>query len=93
MKVVFLDYDGVVNTPLWDDQGNIDFNHPLDGKVNNYQAIMWLNELLWKTGVAVISMNNKQNVHRDFIGIELDEQYFKIAKQRIESANKFPDLN
>jgi len=32
------------------------------------------------TGVACINLN------RDFIGIELDEQYFKIAKKRIEDA-------
>lgn len=33
------------------------------------------------TGVACI------NTNRNFIGIELDEQYFKIAKERIEGAN------
>lgn len=32
------------------------------------------------TGVAC------KNTNRDFIGIELDQEYFKIAKQRIESA-------
>lgn len=32
------------------------------------------------TGVAAM------NVQRDFVGIELDESYFKIAKQRIEDA-------
>ena len=31
------------------------------------------------TGVAC------KNTNRDFIGIELDQEYFKIAKQRIES--------
>lgn len=31
------------------------------------------------TGVACI------NTHRNFIGIELDEKYFEIAKERIES--------
>jgi DNA modification methylase len=30
------------------------------------------------TGVAC------KNLNRDFIGIELDQEYFKIAKQRIE---------
>lgn len=33
------------------------------------------------TGVACA------NIHRDFIGIELDQSYFDIAKQRIESTN------
>jgi len=32
------------------------------------------------TGVAAI------NTNRDFIGIELDKQYFKIAKERINEA-------
>jgi site-specific DNA-methyltransferase (adenine-specific) len=33
------------------------------------------------TGVAC------KNLNRDFIGIELDQEYFKIAKERIESTN------
>ena len=32
-------------------------------------------------------MNKKQNLDRKFIGIELDEKYFNIAKKRIESVN------
>lgn len=35
------------------------------------------------TGLAVKVMNKKQNVERDFIGIEIDRTYFKIAKERI----------
>jgi site-specific DNA-methyltransferase (adenine-specific) len=26
-----------------------------------------------------------KNLNRDFIGIEIDQEYFKIAKERIES--------
>lgn len=37
------------------------------------------------TGVAVLEMNNKQNANRDFIGIELDSEYYDIAKERIEN--------
>ena len=33
------------------------------------------------TGVAA------RNLNRNFIGIELDEKYFEIAKRRIEEAN------
>lgn len=44
------------------------------------------------TGIAVLEMNEKQNVNREFIGIELDNEYFDIAKQRIENF-KFPDLD
>lgn len=36
------------------------------------------------TGVAVIEMNKIQKANRSFIGIELDKEYFEIAKNRIE---------
>ena len=35
------------------------------------------------TGVACI------NTNRNFIGMELDENYFNIAKERIENAKKY----
>ena len=35
------------------------------------------------TGLAVKTMNKNQNANRDFIGIELDKEYFDIAKERI----------
>lgn len=54
MKIIFLDYDGVVNTPIWDESGKCGFNFPSDGKVNNYQAIMWLNELCKKTDAKIV---------------------------------------
>ena len=53
-KYIFLDYDGVVNTPIWNEKGKCDYNFPSDGKVNNYQAIMWLNELCKKTNAKII---------------------------------------
>ena len=40
------------------------------------------------TGVAVLEMNKKQKANRDFIGVELDKQYYDIAKKRIEKINK-----
>lgn len=39
------------------------------------------------TGLAVVEMNKKQNVNREFIGIEIDTEYYNIAKERIENAN------
>lgn len=39
------------------------------------------------TGVAVCEMNDIQNANRDFIGIELDKEYYEIAKNRIEDEN------
>lgn len=47
MNIVFLDYDGVVNTLMFGKK-NTDtpyFNFPDDGKVNNYQAVKWLEKL------------------------------------------------
>ena len=35
------------------------------------------------TGVAVVNMNKKQNANRSFIGVEIDEKYFKIAQNRL----------
>lgn len=49
----------------------------LDG-INNCNSILDCFMGSGSTGVACI------NTHRNFIGIELDEHYFNIAKQRIE---------
>lgn len=35
------------------------------------------------TGEAVIEMNKIQNVNRKFVGIEIDEDYYNIARQRL----------
>lgn len=36
------------------------------------------------TGLAVLEMNKQQGVKRDFIGIELDTEYYEIAKDRLK---------
>ena len=41
-----------------------------------------MNIILSSTGVACLNTNRK------FIGIELDEKYFNIAKERINLVNK-----
>lgn len=40
------------------------------------------------TGVAVLSMNEKQNANRRFLGIELDQKYYEIAKTRLHDWGK-----
>ena len=35
------------------------------------------------TGLAVMEMNEQQGVNRSFIGIELDKEYYEIAKNRL----------
>ncbi len=48
-RIVFLDYDGVVNTPMWNDKGTkCTYNFPQDNKVNNFQAVQWLSEACQK---------------------------------------------
>ena len=55
-RIIFLDYDGVVNTPIWMNYKRSDgseyftarYAWPHDGFVNNFQAICWLNELYKK---------------------------------------------
>lgn len=48
-RVIFLDYDGVVNTPMWNDKGTkCTYNFPSDGKVNNFQAVQWISECCQK---------------------------------------------
>lgn len=47
-NIIFLDFDGVINTPLWGYYDSVFKNslfRPKDGKLNNFQAISWLNEL------------------------------------------------
>ena len=46
MKIVFLDYDGVVNSLMFqEDKEDPYFNFPHHNKVNNYQAVKWLERL------------------------------------------------
>lgn len=48
-RIIFLDYDGVVNTPMWNDKGtHCSYNFPSDGKVNNFQAVQWISECCQK---------------------------------------------
>ena len=48
-RVIFLDYDGVVNTFMWNEQGReASYNYPMDNKVNNFQAVQWLSEFCLK---------------------------------------------
>ena len=57
MDVVFLDYDGVVNTPLWyqkDGQWKCRFGQPYDGRVNNEQAVQWVSEFCQKYGYGIV---------------------------------------
>lgn len=53
-KILFLDFDGVVNTIYFDENGKGDYGSPSDNKVNNWQAICWLNELYKKVPYCIV---------------------------------------
>ena len=58
MNIVFLDYDGVVNTPMWDASGTrCRYNYPEDNKVNNFQCVQWVSEFceMFCYGIVVSS--------------------------------------
>ena len=55
MKLIFLDYDGVINTLMFEKEILTPrFYFPEDGKVNNFQAVMWLNKLCLETGAKIV---------------------------------------
>ncbi len=55
VKALFLDYDGVVNTPMWNEDGTkCRYNFPSDGKVNNFQAVQWISEFCQKHGYHIV---------------------------------------
>lgn len=62
MNVVFLDYDGVVNTPRWctetDENGVtkrfVNYNWPRDEKVNDEDAVQWVSEFCEKFDYKIV---------------------------------------
>lgn len=53
-RVVFLDYDGVVNTLIWRDDGKCTYGFPSDNKVNNFQSVQWVSEFCEKYGYSIV---------------------------------------
>ena len=44
-RILFLDYDGVVNKSMWNEKGTKrSFGYPEDGAVNDFQAVQWVSE-------------------------------------------------
>lgn len=57
MNVLFLDFDGVINTYYWEERDGIwecHINNECDGKTNNRQAMCWLNELCHKQHLSIV---------------------------------------
>lgn len=54
-RVCFVDYDGVVNTPMWNEEGTAcSYGWAKQGKVNNFQAVQWLSEACQKFGFDIV---------------------------------------
>lgn len=54
-KILFLDYDGVVNLPMWIPDGSrCKYNFPHDNSVNDFQACQWISELCEKHGYEIV---------------------------------------
>jgi hypothetical protein len=54
-RICFLDYDGVVNTPMWNEEGTVcSYGFSKEGKVNNFQAVQWLSEACQKFGYDIV---------------------------------------
>lgn len=57
INVVFLDFDGVVNTPMWHNvNGKLrtKYNFPKNGSVNNWQACQWLSKFCKERGYSIV---------------------------------------
>ena len=54
-RVAFVDIDGVLNVPMWNEKGTSSrYNFPKDGKVNNFQAVQWLSEFCKKCNYDIV---------------------------------------
>lgn len=57
INVMFLDIDGVVNTPMWvENNGKLisKYNFPEHGKVNNWQACQWVSKFCKERGYSIV---------------------------------------
>lgn len=68
-RILFLDFDGVVNTEMWDEKRRLRFNDVADGKVNNFQAVQWVSSFCkeYDFGIVVTSTWRDQPTWRDFL--------------------------
>lgn len=50
-----MDYDGVVNTLMWNEKGTkVSYNFPKDNKVNNFQAVQWISQFCFKCKFDIV---------------------------------------
>lgn len=66
MHVVFLDFDGVINTYYWEERNGKWECHlycEFDFKVNNMQAICWLNQLCKEKNLSIVVISTWRKYH------------------------------
>ncbi len=62
----FLDYDGIVNTPLWSADGKkCTFGYPFDNKVNNFQCVQWVSEFCEKYNYSIV-VSSTWRLHNNY---------------------------
>ena len=67
-RILFLDYDGVVDAPMWNERGTkVSCGFPEDGKVNNFQAVQWVSTFCQtcKFGIVVTSSWREEKNYRE----------------------------
>lgn len=71
MNVVFLDYDGVVNTPQWKYNDEYkrwvcNYSYPSLGTVNDFQAVQWVSEFCEKFDYKIV-VSSTWRYHDNYI--------------------------
>lgn len=67
MNILFLDYDGVVNNIVWNEEGTkADYGHPHRGFVNNRQACLWLSEFCEKHNYKIV-VTSTWRLHPNYV--------------------------
>lgn len=66
--ILFLDYDGVVNTLIWEFDSKKNkhicrYKGPSDNEVNNYQAVQWISELCQKYNIDIVVTSSWRMSH------------------------------
>ena len=88
INVLFLDYDGVVNVPMWNDEGTkCEYGYPKQGRVNNFQACQWVSEFCQKFNykIVVISTWRKRDNYKECL-------YNGGLRKNVEIIGKTPVL-
>lgn len=91
MNVLFLDYDGVVNTPMWQlsSKGEMccNYNFPSDNKVNNFQACQWVSEFCERFNYSIV-VTSTWRLHENYINC----LYLGGLRDCVKVLGKTPDL-